>query len=70
MKRSKSCPKCQSDNIMHIEDMLYLTNNTGIKTGWLKFAAIEVYICGACGFFEQNIKDQDDLAKIKKYYGE
>lgn len=66
MKKLKVCPKCQSQNIINLENSPLHTQFTSIKTGFMTVANIEVYICGDCGYFEQYIKNTSDLDKIKK----
>ncbi len=66
MKKSKICPKCQSHDIINLDNTSLHTQFTSIKTGFMTVADIEIYVCGDCGYFEQYIKNTSDLEKIKK----
>ena len=65
MKNLKFCPKCQSHNIVNIENSPLHTQFTSIKTGFMTIADIDVYVCCDCGYFEQYVKNTSDLEKIK-----
>lgn len=65
-KNQKICPKCQSLDIINLDNTSLHSQYTSIKTGLMTVADIEVYVCGDCGYFEQYIRNTSDLEKIKK----
>ncbi len=68
MKKLKLCPKCQSGDIINLDNTFRHTQFSAIKTGFMTIADIEVYICGDCGYFEQYIRNTSDLEKLKKHH--
>lgn len=68
MKNIKSCPKCQSKDIVRFDGSAgpYGTGNN-IMLGRTIFSAVKVnrYICCSCGFIEEWI-DNEDIEKIVK----
>lgn len=71
MKTIKSCPKCQSDDVLRVPGTQQ-THGFGnnIKAGATMFSAILVtkYLCCNCGYIEDWVDDPQDIVKIKKYY--
>lgn len=71
MQNSKTCPKCQSSDIVRIpgEARLFGAGNN-IIVGTTIFGAVKVtrYLCASCGFSEEWIDSADDIASIKKKY--
>lgn len=65
MKNTKSCPKCEQQNIMKIP-----SNNTGeqdsIMLGILQHIYINHYVCADCGYTEQWIDNQKALDQLKQ----
>lgn len=71
MQNSKTCPKCQSSDIVRIpgEARLFGAGNN-IIVGATIFGSVKVtrYLCASCGFSEEWIDSADDIASIKKKY--
>ncbi len=71
MKNSRTCPKCQNNEIIRIpgEARAFGAGNN-ILVGGTIFSAAKVtrYLCASCGFSEEWIESIDDIAKIKKKY--
>ncbi len=72
MKKSNTCPKCGS------KDILMIPGSTGahgmgnnIQVGWTTLSAILVhrYLCCGCGYSEEWI-DEKDFGKLKETFGE
>ena len=72
MKRHRSCPKCNSSDIIRIPGKVgaYGTGNN-IMVGATIFGAVKVtrYLCGQCGFTEEWIDDPEDIRKLKEKFG-
>lgn len=66
MKNSRTCPKCNSNNIVRIGGYTgaYGSGNN-IMTGYSIFSAVNVnrYICCSCGYTEEWI-DKEDMDKV------
>ncbi len=62
MKQTNRCPKCGCEDILYIPGTVgpYGTGNN-IKTGMTVFSSVEVdrYVCTACGFSEEWIREED-----------
>jgi len=71
MQHSKTCPKCQSADIVRIpgEARAFGAGNN-ISVGATIFSAVKVtrYLCASCGFSEEWIESADDIASIRKRY--
>ena len=69
MRNTRSCPKCQSTDVVRIESPQDGSANV-ISTGWFSAARVTRHLCAKCGFSEEWIEDPDDLAKlVAKYRG-
>lgn len=68
MKNSKTCPKCQGNDIVCAcgENQSYGIGNN-VRAGIIKQVIVNRYICCTCGFTEEWI-EKDDIPKVKKYY--
>ena len=70
MKNRKSCPKCNSTDIIKISGKAgaYGVGNN-IQVGWSNFSAVLVhrYLCCSCGYSEEWI-DKEDIRKLKEKY--
>ncbi len=71
MRRSKTCPKCQSTDIVRIPGEVRpfgAGNNIGV--GKTIFSAVKVtrYLCASCGFTEEWIDSTEDIGNLKKKY--
>lgn len=67
MKNTKSCPKCQSNDIVRINGYAGAYgsgNNIMIGMSILSAVGVNRYICCNCGFTEEWV-DQEDLERIK-----
>ena len=73
MKKTNSCPKCESEDILHIPGQAgaYGSGNN-IPAGWTVLSAVKVsrYLCTGCGYSEEWIDSQADLQKLKTKYQE
>jgi hypothetical protein len=71
MRNSKRCTKCQSEEIVRIPGEVggYGQGNN-IRVGLIMFSRVKVtrYLCGGCGYSEEWIDSQDDIAKLKYKY--
>ena len=68
MKNSRTCPKCQSKDILRIEGQSGAHGaGNNIPVGWTTFSAVEVtrFLCLNCGFSEEWIESKEDLKKIR-----
>lgn len=71
MKNSKTCPKCQSNEIIRIPgEVRAFGAGNNITVGATVFSAVKVtrYLCASCGFSEEWVESIDDIASIKKKY--
>ena len=72
MKKTKTCPKCDSHNIIVVPGSvgLYGVGNN-VPTGWSILSSVRVtrYLCGECGFSEEWIDSLADIDKIRNKYG-
>ena len=71
MRNSRTCPKCQSTDIVRIPgDVRAFGAGNNIIVGATIFSAVKVtrYLCASCGFSEEWIESADDIARIKKKY--
>ena len=66
MKTSAACPKCGSTEIYRIPNPMRREADPRIQTGWTYWSSIPVtrYLCGQCGFIEEWIASQTDLAAL------
>jgi predicted nucleic-acid-binding Zn-ribbon protein len=68
MKYTKTCPKCQNQEIAIIEGgtfkgNMYNTISSGLHTFYLTR-----YVCTYCGYTENYLDDVNDLQKIKNKF--
>ncbi len=72
MKNSKTCPKCQSVDIIRIpgDVRAFGAENNILVGGRLlpKFVPVTRYLCSACGFSEEWIDSAEDVAKLKEVF--
>ena len=71
MKNTGICPKCQSNEIVHIKDQKpVLDGDNNIQLGATIFSEviIERLVCLGCGYLEHWIEHEQDLDKIRKKY--
>ena len=68
MKNTKSCPKCNSTDILRIPGQVgaYGSGNN-ISVGWTIFSAVKVtrFLCADCGFSEEWIESLSDVEKLR-----
>lgn len=70
MKNTKRCPKCGCEEILFVPGTVgYGTGNNVIRTGVTVFSSVEVdrYVCTACGFSEEWIREEDLKSLIRAY---
>lgn len=70
MKRSQTCPKCQSRAIACIRGFKSADSSIPASPAWINFSNVAVnrYVCTACGYTEEWVDDTAGLQKIKKNY--
>ncbi|BCM93947.1 hypothetical protein IAD21_05842 [Abditibacteriota bacterium] len=64
MKNTGICPKCESQEIVHVAEMGYHY----IPISTFKGVAIARYICTHCGYCEEWIDSPEDREKLKDRY--
>lgn len=68
MKNTRSCPKCQSNDIVRIEGKAG-SYGSNIPIGMSKLAVtVTRFLCLSCGFLEEWIESKEDLEKIRSKY--
>ena len=68
MKNGK-CPKCGSTEIYAAKDLPLKSGPFGsnsIPVSLASIAALDNYVCKACGFLERYVADEDKLEEIAK----
>ena len=73
MKFTKTCPKCQSANILRIPGTRQSHGyGNNVKVGMTLFSAVLVtkYLCCNCGFTEEWVDSLQDIEKVTQYYAE
>lgn len=68
MKNTKTCPKCQSTNIVRFDALPISQGGEYILTGPFSTVDVHKYICCACGYVEEWIGagDLERVANSKK----
>lgn len=66
MKTSSACPKCQSQDIIHVAD----DAANRIQTGLTVFGYVPVarYVCASCGFCEEYVESADDIEVLRRKF--
>jgi hypothetical protein len=71
MRNSRTCSKCQSDDVVRIPGTVRAFGaGNNIATGNTIFSSVKVtrYLCAVCGFVEEWVDSADDIAKIRAKY--
>ena len=69
MKNSNTCPKCQGSKIMKVPGEAANKNVSNlIMTGMFSAVPVDRYICEGCGFAEEWVTLESDLAKLKQKF--
>ena len=68
MKNTCKCPKCQSSSICRIVPSGGDSDAGGISIGLFNYTLPTIFLCSDCGYVEQWVEDERDLAKIFKKY--
>ncbi|HHU55099.1 MAG TPA: hypothetical protein GXZ48_00215 [Acholeplasmataceae bacterium] len=71
MKNSKTCPKCDSVNIIKIPGKHYgYGAGNIIMVGLTAIKAVKVtrFVCERCGFSEEWIENKRDIDRLKAKY--
>ena len=72
MKNTKKCPKCQSSDIVLIPGKREEGGAGNIirVSRWNIFATVKPvrHICGSCGYMENWLTSQEDIASVKAMY--
>ena len=72
MKNTKQCPKCGSNEIIHVPDNAhrYLANSICItKMAWVKRVPVARYVCCGCGYVEDWVETSAGLEEIRRAFG-
>ena len=67
MKNTKTCPKCQSKDILRLTDHGY-GNMLATNITILGAVYMTRFICADCGFTEQWVESAADRSRLKKKY--
>ena len=70
MKLNKTCPKCNSTDIIRIDGSAKAYgagNNIPMGVTILSYVKVPRYVCCECGYSEEWI-DLEDIPKLKKKY--
>ena len=72
MKSSKKCLKCQSDDIIRVPGKRDAggAGNLISVSRWNMFATVKpvLHVCGSCGYMENWLVSQEDIARVKARY--
>jgi predicted RNA-binding Zn-ribbon protein involved in translation (DUF1610 family) len=71
MKETKTCPKCNSQDILRIPGQTGAYgsgNNIPVKRTIFSFIPVTRYVCTQCGFSEEWIDSPEDLKKLEQKY--
>lgn len=63
MKNTKTCPKCQSTNIVRFDGYSGPHGGNFVDTSFVSRVVINRYVCCSCGFVEEWI-DVGDLEEV------
>jgi len=74
MKQSQTCPKCQSQEIVHIPGKSQKAGydvGENIHTGRTNahLAMVDIHVCSNCGYVEYWVASPQDLEKVQKKFG-
>lgn len=71
MKKTGVCPKCGGADIVRVPGGVRSTmdNTQNFVIRGFQSAPVDRYICCACGFSEEWLREED-LEKVKKYWAE
>ena len=64
MKNTKTCPKCQSKEVVIVE----VAVGEGIRLDGFFDARMKRYACLSCGFSEEWVADAQNLSKVRESY--
>ena len=68
MGSPSTCPKCDARDWLRIRGRR-LRGFPYVQVGTFGIVPLARYVCAACGFTEEWVEDQADLAKIRGKYG-
>jgi hypothetical protein len=66
MKNSKTCPKCQSTDIVRIVDPAKAIFQGNSVPGGVGRIPVVRYLCASCGFSEEWIEGDVELRQLKQ----
>ena len=70
MKNSKTCPKCESKNILLIPGSTRQSTGNAISTNIFGFTSVLItrFLCEDCGYSEEWVQKKEDITVLKKKY--
>lgn len=62
--RSGICPKCNGDDVRLTESFPPTVANS-VQLGFFRYAVLDHYICGNCGYHESYVTQEDSLQAVR-----
>jgi predicted nucleic-acid-binding Zn-ribbon protein len=73
MRNSKSCPKCQSSDIVLVPGKREPggAGNLISVSRWNPYGVVKpvLHVCASCGYMENWLVSPEDIARVKAAYG-
>jgi hypothetical protein len=69
MKRKNLCAKCKAPNLLPIPIVPGEEPHIVVGERGMRSVAVRKYVCGQCGYIEEWVDNIDDLAELRKEYG-
>jgi predicted Zn-ribbon and HTH transcriptional regulator len=69
MKESHQCPKCKSKEIVMLASGNFMTKVYPFGKDDTGYSMVAKYACTECGYVEEYLVDQEELAEIKSKLG-
>jgi len=66
MKETHQCPKCKSKEIVMLAGETFMTKVYPFGKDDSGYSMVAKYACTECGFVEEYLTDQEELADLKK----
>ena len=70
MRRKNQCAKCASSNLLRIPPVPGEEPHIAIGRRGMHPLTISKFVCGDCGYIEQWVSSDDDLAKLRSEYAD
>jgi len=67
MKNTKTCPKCQATDVIHVPGNTSNVNSPHIRVAGVfnTYVPIGRYLCGKCGYLEMCVETDDDINRVR-----